>query len=101
MVAGRWVQLLKISGRASATFTGLPAMRAPRAARTASARMNNLPPNPPPMYGEIRRTFFFGMPRVVARSVTDQSIIWFEVHRVSRSPSQAAIEAMGSIIAWA
>ncbi|MNP45215.1 hypothetical protein D3C76_1391180 [compost metagenome] len=53
------------------------------------------------MYGEIRRTFFLGMPSVVARSVTDQSIIWLEVHRVRWSPSQAAIEAMGSIMAWA
>jgi len=48
MVAGRWVVLLNIIGRVSATLTGRPAAFAPSAASTASARTNNLPPNPPP-----------------------------------------------------
>ena len=51
------------------------------------------------MKGEIRRTFSFGMPSVLARSPTPQAIIWFEVQTVSLSPSQAAIDACGSIIA--
>ncbi|MNC58437.1 hypothetical protein D3C75_1081660 [compost metagenome] len=49
MVAGLWVVLLIICGRASATFTGRAAMRAPRAASTASDLTNSLPPKPPPM----------------------------------------------------
>ena len=39
---------------------GPPAARAPSAASTASARRNSLPPKPPPMYGEMTRTFSFG-----------------------------------------
>ena len=39
------------------------------------------------------------MPSVFARSPRVQSIIWFEVQSVSLSPSQAAIDACGSIIA--
>ena len=101
MVAGRCTVLLNIMGRVSATLTGRPAARAPSAASSASARMNSLPPKPPPMKGEIRRTFSLGMPSVVARSPTLQSIIWLEVQSVSLSPFQAAIEACGSIIAWA
>ena len=99
MVAGRWVVLLKISGRCSATFTGMPAARAPRAASSASARRNSLPPKPPPMKGEISRTFSFFMFSVRARSPAPQSIIWLLVHTVSLSPSQAASVACGSIIA--
>src|SRR5256885_5230760 len=56
MVAGRCVVLLAISGRCSATLTGRPAARAPNAASSASARRNSLPPKPPPMNGETRRT---------------------------------------------
>ena len=41
------------------------------------------------------------MPSVLAISATPQSIIWLEVQSVSLSPSQAAIEACGSIIACA
>ena len=41
-----------------------------------------------------------GMPSVFAMSPTDQATIWFAVHSVSLSPSHAAIEACGSIIAW-
>ena len=65
MVAGRCVVLLNISGRCSATLTGRRAARAPSAASSASARRNSLPPKPPPMKGEIRRTFSFGMPSVL------------------------------------
>ncbi len=99
IVAGRCVVLLIINGRASATFTGRRAAFAPSAASTTSARSHSLPPKPPPMYGDTMRTFSFGMPSVLARSVTPQSIIWFDVHTVSLSPSQAAIDACGSIIA--
>ena len=99
IVAGRCVVLLKMKGRGSATFTGRPAARAPSAASNASERRNNLLPKPPPMNGEIRRTFSLGMPSVLAMSPVPQSIIWFEVQSVSLSPSQAAIEACGSIIA--
>ena len=35
-------------------------------------------------------------PSVVAKSVLLQSIIWFEVQTVSSSPSQAAIDAIGT-----
>ena len=79
IVAGRWVVLLMISGRGSATFTGRFAARAPSAASSASARRNNLPPKPPPMNGDIRRTFSLAMPSVFAMSLVPQSIIWFEV----------------------
>ena len=99
IVAGRWVVLLVISARCSATFTGRRAARAPSAASSASARRNSLPPKPPPMYGEIRRTFSFGMPSVLARSPRLQSTIWFEVQTVSSSPFHAAMVACGSIIA--
>ena len=101
IVAGRCTVLLNIIGRVSATLTGRPAARAPNAASNASARTHSLPPNPPPMKGDIRRTLSLGMPSVLANSPTLQSIIWFEVHTISLSPSQAAIEACGSIIAWA
>ncbi len=40
------------------------------------------------------------MPKVVARSLRAQSTIWCDVQTVSRSPSQAAMEAGGSIITW-
>ena len=99
IVAGRCVVLFIISGRCSATFTGRRAARAPSAASTASARTNSLPPKPPPMKGETRRTLAFGMPSVLATSPTPQSIIWFDVQTVSLSPFQAATEACGSIIA--
>ena len=36
----------------------------------------------------------------MARASTVQAIIWFEVQSVRRSPSQAAMEACGSIMAW-
>ena len=85
--------LLGTNGRGSATLTGRPAAFAPNAAITASERRNSLQPNPPPMYGDTKRTFSLGMPRVVARSVLPQSIIWFDVHTVSLSPFHAAIEA--------
>ncbi|MNM95304.1 hypothetical protein D3C81_1077410 [compost metagenome] len=101
IVAGRCGVLLKISGRVRATFTGRRTARAPRAASTASARTNSLPPKPPPIKGEIRRTFSFGTPSVWARSPRLQSIIWLDVHTVSWSPFQLAIDAWGSIIAWA
>ena len=101
IVAGRCVVLLNINGRGSATFTGRPAARAPSAASNASARTNSLPPKPPPMNGEISRTFSLAMPSVFAMSLVDQSIIWFEVQTVSLSPFHAAIDACGSIIAWA
>jgi hypothetical protein len=100
IVAGRCVVLLGTMGRANATFTGRPAAFAPRAAITASERTNSLAPKPPPMNGETRRTFFFGMPRVRATSPTPHAIIWLDVHNVRRSPSQAAIEACGSIMQW-
>ncbi len=98
-VAGRCVVLLIISGRVSATFTGRRAARAPSAASSASARTNSLPPKPPPMKGETRRTFSFGMPSVLATSPTPQAIIWLAVQIVSRSPCHCAMEACGSIIA--
>ena len=85
----------------SATFTGRRAARAPKAASRASARTNSLPPKPPPMKGEIRRTFSLGMPSVLATSPVLQATIWFAVQSVSLSPCQDAIEACGSIIAWA
>ena len=97
---GRCGVLLNMKGRGSATFTGRAA-RAPSAASSASARTKSLPPKPPPTYGEIMRTFSLGSPSVVARSVAFQSIIWFDVHTVSMSPFQAAIDACGSIIACA
>ncbi|MNS92123.1 hypothetical protein D3C72_1262470 [compost metagenome] len=99
MVAGRCVVLLIIRGRARATLTGRRAARAPSAASKASARTNSLPPKPPPIYGETIRTLSFGIPKVRARSLRPQSTIWFAVHTVTLSPSQAAIEACGSIIA--
>ena len=101
MVAGRCTVLLNMSGRVSATLTGRRAARAPSAASSASARSHSLPPKPPPMKGDIRRTFSLAMPSVLAMSPVLQSIIWFEVQSVSLSPFQAAIEACGSIIAWA
>lgn len=91
--------LLNIIGRVNATFTGLRAARAPNAASNASARTNSLPPKPPPMYGEMTRTFSFAIPNVLAMSVAHQSIIWCAVHSVSLSPFQAAIDACGSIMA--
>ena len=100
MVAGRCVVLLGTSARCRATFTGRPEARAPSAARTASARRNSLAPKPPPMYGDTRRTFSFGMPSVLASSPRVQSIIWLEVQTVRLSPSHAAMVAWGSIIAW-
>ena len=51
-VACRCVVLLGINGRCSAIFTGRPTCLAANAASTASARMNNLPPKPPPIWGE-------------------------------------------------
>ncbi|MNV97435.1 hypothetical protein D3C71_1925550 [compost metagenome] len=98
MVAGRWVVLFGIIGRGSATFTGRPTALAAKAARTASTLRKSLPPKPPPINGDIRWTFSLSTPRVVARSVRDQSIIWFDVHTVTSSPSHVAIEACGSII---
>ena len=62
MVAGRCVVLLAISERCSATLTGRPAARAPSAASSASARRNSLPPKPPPMNGETRRTLSLECP---------------------------------------
>ena len=47
-VACRCVVLLGINGRCSAIFTGRPTCLAANAASTASARMNSLPPKPPP-----------------------------------------------------
>ncbi|MDB5935655.1 MAG: hypothetical protein JWQ01_2999 [Massilia sp.] len=41
IVAGRWVELLKINGRVNATLTGRFAARAPSAASSASARTNS------------------------------------------------------------
>ena len=38
-----------INGRCSAIFTGRPTCLAANAASTASARMNSLPPKPPPI----------------------------------------------------
>ncbi|SAL88376.1 hypothetical protein AWB67_07584 [Caballeronia terrestris] len=101
IVAGRCGVLLNIIGRVSATLTGRRAARAPSAASRASARMNSLPPKPPPIYGEISRTLSLGMPSVCATSARLQSTIWFEVQSVSCSPSQTAIDACGSIIACA
>ncbi|MGY4290889.1 hypothetical protein ACVWXO_010155 [Bradyrhizobium sp. LM2.7] len=49
----------------------------------------------------MRRTFSFGKPSVFATSSVVQAIIWLDVHSVSLSPSQAAIDACGSIMAWA
>ena len=37
---------------------------------------------------------------VLEMSRRAQAIIWLEVHTVSLSPSQAAMEAKGSIMAW-
>src|SRR5439155_9829329 len=98
VVAGRCVVLFGIMGRGSATLTGRRAAFAAKAAMTASARRNSLQPNPPPIYGEMKRMFSFGMPRVAARSVLPQSIIWLDVQMVSLSPVQVAMDACGSII---
>ena len=98
IVAGRCVVLLGIIGRASATLTGRPTARAPSAASNASERRNNLPPKPPPMKGDTSRTFFLGMPSVLATSPTPHAIIWLDVHNVRWSPFHAAIDACGSII---
>ena len=89
--AGRWTVLLNIMGRVSATLTGRPAARAPSAASSASARMNSLPPKPPPMKGETKRTFSLGIPSVVARSPTLQSIIWLDVQSVKPDRKKAAL----------
>ena len=57
IVAGRSVELFDIIARVMATLTGRLAARAPSAASSASARSHSLPPKPPPMYGDTRRTF--------------------------------------------
>ena len=100
LVAGRWTVLLMICARASATFTGRPAARAPSAAISASLLMRSFAPNPPPMKGEITRTFSLGSCSVSLISRAVQAIIWVEVQSVSASPCHAAMVAWGSIIAW-
>ena len=44
--------------------------------------------------------FSAGIFRMLPMACLDQLIIWFDVHSVSLSPSQAAMVAIGSIIAW-
>src|SRR4051812_17938025 len=100
IVAGRGVLLFDIIARGGGRFTGRDAFRAASTAHTTSARRNSLPPKPPPIYGESRRTFSAGMPSVLARSPLPQAIIWLDVHTVSLSPDQLAMVAWGSIIAW-
>jgi hypothetical protein len=48
-VAERCTVLFGMMARSSTTFTGRRAARAPRAASTASARIQSFPPKPPPM----------------------------------------------------
>lgn len=52
IVAGRWMVLLNIGGRCSATLTGLPTALAASAAMARSDWAVPLPPKPPPIYGE-------------------------------------------------
>ena len=89
-----------MKGRVSASFTGRPAALAASAASTTSARMNSLPPKPPPMKGLSTRMFSGGIDNVVANARLAQAIIWLEVQTVSLSPCHAAMVAWGSIIAW-
>ena len=102
MVAGRCVVLLNINGRCSATLTGRLAARAPSAASSASARTKQLAAEAAADEGRdetdvlLRHSERLG--HVFAgpsRSFGSRS------RRVSLSPSQAAIEACGSIIACA
>ena len=92
--------LLATSGRCIVTLTGRRAARAPKAASSTSARKNSLAPKPPPTKGDIKRISSRPMFSVLARSFALQLIIWLEVHTISLSPSQAATEACGSIMAW-
>jgi hypothetical protein len=67
--------LFTSSERCSATLTGRRAARAPSAASSASLRIHSFAPKPPPMYGEMTRTFSFGIRNVSLMSRTAQATI--------------------------
>ena len=77
-----------------AYMTGRPAARAPSAAISASLLIR-IAPNPPPIKGEMTRSFSLGISNVSLRSRTAQAIIWLEVHTVSASPCHAAMPWSG------
>ena len=101
IVAGRCVVLLNISGRGSATFTGRPAARAPSAASSGVGAQEQLAAEATADEGRDQPHVLLGNAERLGQVAAPQSIIWFEVQTVSLSPSHAAIEACGSIIAWA
>ncbi len=59
-----------------------------------------LPPNPPPTKGARTRTFSTGTSNRRARCLRNQSTFWELSQTVSRSPSQTAVVACGSMALW-
>ena len=99
IVAGRWVVLFIISGRGSATFTGPPRRaRAERGQHRIGAQ-EQLPAEAAADVGRDEAHVLLGDAERLRQVAAPQSIIWFEVQTVSLSPSHAAIDACGSIIA--
>ncbi len=64
------------------------------------AQTEPFPPKPPPTWGDRILIDFSGTPNRRARCRRVQAMFWVPSCRVSRSPSQTAVVACGSIALW-
>ena len=101
ITAGCRLRVSHSSERSSTALTGRPALRA-RQAASASRRVKVFAPKEPPIGGAWIRMRSSGMPNRPARSVRRLKGVWVPVISSSRSSSQRARVAWGSIGAcWA
>ena len=86
--------------RVSCSLTGRPTTLAAAAARISCGQTYPLLPKPPPVCGEIERTFSGGIPNAALWTGGALKLAWAAFHKVSRSPSHAATVADVSIGLW-
>ena len=72
-----------------------------RRAASSDWRPELFPPKPPPTYGVTTRTFFGSRERTCASRSFVGKGVWVAAQTVSFPPSNAAVDAWGSIGAWA
>ncbi len=96
-VGGRWPTEVNICARVRLSCTGRRVTRAASAASMVCGHWKPLQPKPPPVNGQSTRTFSRGMPKTWARTSRVPTTACVASSTVSRSPSQRATVAEGSI----